>query len=140
MTAATRRKFFGIAAVSPLAAKAAAEEAISNTSRVFANGLSPFQTSGGISAEWIKEPSNSEWLRAFNNPLTRQVIESHLFESERSVYAIDPDLACLKSLSMSAKITYQRRRNVQRRIDQMTLDYPWNRLVKFVRSKLDLLP
>lgn len=57
-------------------------------------------------------------------------------EDERAsgVGYIDPDIAVYKSFSLNAKIVFQRQRNVQRRYERLTTDYPWSRLNALLRK------
>jgi len=136
---ASRRKFFGLMAAAPAAGRAMAEELMAKQTNIIANGLSagygnPVASTGG----WVSEPTQPQWQIALKNPALKQLIESTLFESEKRVGSIDPDIACMRSFSLNAKIAFQRQRNVALRITQMQEDYPWQQMLKKVRAGLGL--
>ncbi|MBK8009583.1 MAG: hypothetical protein IPK23_15025 [Rhizobiales bacterium] len=62
------------------------------------------------------------------NAAARAEAESVIFEDERKVGFIDPDIACARSYSLNAKIAYQRQRNVERRLQQLQNEWPWQKL------------
>ena len=136
MIAATRRRFFSVMGVSPLAAKAVADKAIADISGVSVSGLTtngpPLADGGQLSA--------SQYRIALSNPTLRCAIEGMLYEEERKVYQIDSDMASKKSWSLNAKVAFQRQRNVEARIKYMSEEYAWNRVQRFVMKALGLRP
>jgi hypothetical protein len=110
-----RRKFFGVAAVSPLAAKEAAIKA-AEAFEMEVSGMSLYSDSlyTGINVPdfddedgttmrtiWdaIKEIGMPEWKR------------DDLWDDARRSRTIDPDIASMRSVSMSAKLDMQWKRN-----------------------------
>lgn len=66
---------------------------------------------------------------ALKNPELRAELESLVYEDNRHVGWLDHDLASKRSFSLAAKVTFQRQRNVQRRIEQDVLESsPWRRI------------
>jgi hypothetical protein len=129
----------------PFAGKAAAERAAASLSGI-RDGLGAAgiynepQTSVGHPATASREATNAQITRALLDPKTRQEIESILFQQEyRSVSVIDADIAVHRSFSLSAKIAFQRQRNVERHLEGMSADSPWrqvqNALQKFLGWK-----
>ena len=127
---ATRRRFFALAGASPLAAKAAADKTISELTGVATVGYGNGQPSA------ISEVSPDQYRFALLNPFTRRAIEELIYEQEHIVGRLDIDLASYKSFSMAAKVTFQRQRNVEQRMRDLTRDYSWNRLAGIARKAL----
>ncbi len=73
---------------------------------------------------------------AFSNLQSREAIRAILFEEYKLVGAIDHDIASKRSFSLAAKVTFQRQRNVERRIDEMQAAYPHERINKIIRGFL----
>ena len=126
-----RRKFFGVAAVSPLAAKEAAqkvaEEAqwqasdISVYSDSFYSGVSIPDTEPNMRSLWqaIRDMGMPEWKK------------QDLWEDARRSRTLDPDIASMRSLSLSAKM----RKQWQRNYDQLVANaYKQIELEKLKRS------
>lgn len=147
---ANRRRFLqviGLAPVAgPLAAKAAADKTIAEAAGVGLSGLgAPFGFLGNPS---YGEPQPSPGLKhldfrvAMRIPAVRRQIEEAMYEQERVVLRIDPDLAALRSFSLNAKITFQRQRNVAREMDLLQNQYAWHRIQNAVRRfvGMELLP
>lgn len=67
---------------------------------------------------------------AINLPWFREELETLMAENHRYVNHLDPDLAVLRSISLSAKIVYQRKRNIARAMQNYTEDEPWEKLNK----------
>jgi hypothetical protein len=79
---------------------------------------------GAGSAPSSKAEANHENRKlALNFPDIRAEYESVLYDAYRNVYRLDPDLAIKKSFSLSAKITYQRQRNVASAMREQTTGY-----------------
>lgn len=116
---ATRRRMLSIIAgvpiVGPLATKLALDQQTMLTTGI---AQSVGQTSWGMYGQPqggqtpnISRPLN--YPAMFNVPWFKSEVESVFYEEHRRVSFIDHDIACLRSLSMSAKIAFQRQRNVK---------------------------
>lgn len=113
----------------PLAAKAAADEAILGTAGVFADrdvrenvvssaGMKPFDEDAAVKA-------------ASKIPGLRQELETLLFEQCSHVDYLDIDIANKRSFSPAAKIAFQRQRNVEREWERRLAGYegrPYRRI------------
>lgn len=135
---ATRRRFLGLLPAAPLAGKAAADAAIAELSGVRANGLA--NNGGWISAvpSGKDGPSDGNLLKkAWQMPAFRGELESMLYEQNRRVGYLDPDIANKRSFSMAAKIAYQRQREVERSLQEWLDQGLWDRrraLMKRIRK------
>jgi hypothetical protein len=124
-----RRKFLqalGAAPVAaPLLAKQAAENQIANLTRVGMLG-------GTNDSTPCAQATSGDTVVKFRQALTlgfKKQIEAIIYAEEHHVGYIDHDIAVLKSVSLSAKIAYQRKRNVERRIREMNTGvHYWDRL------------
>lgn len=138
----TRRSALRALVALPFAGKAAAESAAASLSgireglghsAIYPNALSSVGPTHS-------EPTKAQVTRALLDPKARQEIESILFQQEyRSVSFIDADIAVHRSFSLSAKIAFQRQRNVERHLEGMGADSAWrqvqNALHKFLGWK-----
>lgn len=125
-----RRMFFGLMGTAPLAAKAAADDMIAKAAGAYtSNGLG--NAGIGLSASVGNTPQQgvsvtdgvkylpyeqrvmgaADFVKAFGIP---EVMEFELRDQARSISALDPDIACKASWSMSVKLMTQRERNYQR--------------------------
>lgn len=112
----------------PVAAKVAADEAMAKTAGVFApNGLG--NASMGLSyggKDVVGEVNTgtyipyekrltgaADYIKMFGIP---EVMEYELRDRARCVNALDPDIACKGSWSMSVKLMTQRQRNYEREL------------------------
>lgn len=121
----------------PVAAKAAAESAAADLIGV--TMLPGVMIAGAPQgATGIAELSTDQHRQALLNPLTRRAVESLLYEDEQVVTRLDPDIACMRSFSLNAKITFQRQRNVERRMRGLQQKWPWQRLTETIREALGL--
>ena len=124
-----RRAFLRVAALSPLAAKKAAEATAAEMSGTITAGHGKWYGSGADpEPNTTASPSKTDWRRMLGDAVHRREVESVLFEDERKVGFIDPDIACARSYSLNAKIAYQRQRNVERRLQQLQDEWPWQKL------------
>ena len=111
-----RRKFFGVAATSPFAARETARK-LAEAAQLEASGLSVYSDSlftsySGLDFDddsatrslWdaIKELGMPEWKR------------DDLWDDAKRSRTIDPDIASMRSVSMSAKLDMQWQRNYDR--------------------------
>lgn len=129
---ATRRKFFAFAGSAPLAARVAADKAISEIAHINSTGLASGEPMGNVAL------TPGQYRLALLNPYTLRSVEALLYEQERNVYNIDLDLAMCRSFSLAAKVTYQRQRNVEKRLKEMRYGYSWDRLSDMVKKALGL--
>jgi len=113
-----RRKFLAFMAAGPVAAKAAADKVALGHMGISTTGLAdPIDqpcTSGSETEDGIK---TLDWLRAHGIPEWRM---EDIEKEAKFVRALDPDLACNKSMSLAAKIYSQRDRQLARLIDEET--------------------
>lgn len=132
---ATRRRFFSFAGGAVGAARVTAEKVASELSGVsLSGGMSLVQ---GISSS-SDEPTSLQTRLALANPFTRRTVEALIYQEERSPSRIDPDLAVLKSVSFSAKVTLQRQRNVKARLAHMEHGWPWLRITNTIKDALGM--
>lgn len=119
------------AAAAPIAGKQIAEEAAAKLAGVYTGGGI---SSAGLSAapQSSDDPSPEAYRFSLKIPHVREEVERMLFQQERLVGYIDPDIAVMRSVSLSAKICYQRKRNVERRMEELQNEWPWQRLRKLV--------
>jgi len=106
-----RRKFFGVAAVSPMAAKEAAQKVIEEAqwqasdislySDSFYSGVSIPETEPNMRSLWhaIRDMGMPDWKK------------EDLWEDARRSRTLDPDIASMRSMSLSAKMRKQWKRN-----------------------------
>ncbi len=115
----SRRKFLGFIGLSPIAAKAAADELA--IKEMLGTGVSNFgslspgpilNSAGGSSSEpnWMKP---LKWLK--QNKLPDWTLDQ-IRNDCRQVSALDPDIAAKRSWSPAVKIAEQRERNYQREV------------------------
>lgn len=122
----SRRSFFAFMGTAPIAAKAAADEVIAKSVGTFAaNGLGnasmglpygglPYGEGVGNSIPYEKRLMGaSDYIKMFGIP---EVMEYELRDRARTVMALDPDIACKASWSMSVKLMTQRQRNYEREL------------------------
>lgn len=106
-----RRKFFGVAAVSPLAAKEVAQKAIEEA-QWQASDISLYSDSfyTGVSISEAEPNMRSIWqaIRDMGMPDWKK---QDLWEDARRSRTLDPDIASMRSLSLSAKMRKQWKRN-----------------------------
>ena len=110
-----RRKFFGVAAASPIAAKQAAEKVI-EAAEMEISGMSLHSDSlyTGLTMPGFDDddetPMRSLWqaIKELGMPEWKR---DDLWDDAKRSRTIDPDIASLKSMSMSAKLDMQWRRN-----------------------------
>lgn len=133
----TRRSFFALAGVTPFAAKATVDAEIAKSAAIGITGMgdTTFGLGGGLpdAGDFEKKlVATADYIKMFGIP---PVIEQDIRVRARSVYALDPDLACKQSWSMSVKILTQRQRNYQRMVDQMK-DAGWQQRGRAALKKL----
>lgn len=118
-----RRSFFALMGATPLAAKAAADEAMAKSVGIVGNGLGgggfglPYGAPGADGVPFEKRLIGaSDYIKMFGIP---EVMEYEIRNSIRCVSCLDPDIACKASWSMSVKIMTQRQRNYAREIERI---------------------
>jgi hypothetical protein len=135
-----RRRFFGLMAAAPVAARTVAESAAADLSRVRVSGLvdgGAIASGGSFGGPVTNSPMvdpRAMLKRALLDPNKRAEIESMLFERNQAVGAIDSDLACYRSFSLNAKIAFQRQRNVQRALQEELGEATWQRWHELYRK------
>jgi hypothetical protein len=123
-----RRKLLSAFATAPLAARAAVEDAAEKLARIDTSGIGSYTPHAAHEDE-----KRAQIARALLNPLMRRSVEEILYRDEcRYVESIDADLVAMRSWSLAAKITFQRRRNVERRLRVMQHGWTWDRLGKLL--------
>lgn len=63
--------------------------------------------------------------RILANEFYRRQVESSLYEANADVRCLDPDIANKKSFSLSAKVTFQRQRNVAKELQRIQTEGDW---------------
>lgn len=124
---ANRRGFLGLLGVgvvsAPLAAKAAAEAEISNLTglrgtqalAVGISGSTPISSGIGVGSGCVSEYTLADnYLNLWGK--LPSFVEDSLKERSKTVFHLDPDIACKKSWSLNVKIQEQRQRNFQREL------------------------
>ncbi|MGE3247553.1 MAG: hypothetical protein AB7F96_22590 [Beijerinckiaceae bacterium] len=114
-----RRSFFGVAVASPFAAKEAAQKVIEQAAQMDAGGISYYSDSlyTGISASSDEGPMRSLWdaIKDIGMPDWKR---DDLREDARRSRTLDPDIAAMKSFSLSAKMRMQWDRNYRTLVDR----------------------
>jgi len=126
-----RRGFLGGILASPLALKAAAEEKIASLSNIYMKGTTQVSTSvledivardswGGESVGISGESWTARGLKELRllKTFAPQLLEKKRRADARRVHEIDPDLAGLQSMSLAAKIAFQRERLYKRSLEE----------------------
>lgn len=142
-----RRKVLGLLGAVPvvgpsLAAKLQHETKSAGLAAIQTNGLS-YGSSGGVPPAEMGEftPLALQQKRlAMQLPWVRSAVEEALREQCHYVGALDPDLAILKSVSLSAKICYQRQRNIERAINSYGREQPWMKLQSLWHKISGIIP
>lgn len=134
-----RRKFLNLLKVvpfvSPIATKQSADsiaEKLIGLSMDTSNSLNSGSSDVGASV------SRAQRKIALLIPGVREQVEKLFRQQNKEIYRIDPDLAVLKSVSLSAKIAYQRQRIVKKSVEDLTTGYCWDEVDTLVRKALSL--
>lgn len=87
------------------------------------------------------EPTPQQWKLLLRNQLLRSEVESVFYEDYRVIGRIDPDIAVLRSLSLNAKIAFQRQRIVARNLENLGQGHtsPWYRIRQLSQKYLKQL-
>jgi hypothetical protein len=114
-----RRSFFGVAVASPFAAKEAASKVIEQAAQMEAGGIGLYSDSlyTGIAATGDDGPMRSIWdaIKDIGIPDWKR---EDLRDDARRSRTLDPDIAAMKSFSLSAKMRLQWERNYQTLVDR----------------------
>lgn len=138
MKALARRGFLKLLPATPFAVRTAAEETARTISKIEVSGVGQDNSIGarGLPSTCLSstDPSADQWRTALRNLGLREQIESLIYENNRFVNRIDPDIAVLRSYSLNAKIAFQRQRNVALDLKNFEGDgsYPYARMVKLI--------
>lgn len=113
------------------------------SSEASAAGLAQLNTSG-LQQTSFPAPSPPDSLLtqrrlAMQLPWVRQELEQLLAEQHHHVSVLDTDLAVLKSVSLSAKICYQRQRNIKSAMLRYETKQPWERIEKLFSTVRGIL-
>jgi len=130
--ALARRSFLRVIGMAPIAAKMAAEDAVSKAAVINVSGIGSYGGMVGRSSSGPESITPSQYKMAFASKAFRGIFESEIFEQQRHVPLLDYDIAQHKTFSLAAKIAFQRQRNVERYMQSMQIDSPWERLPKMV--------
>lgn len=124
----SRRSFFALMSATPIAAKATIDAEIAkNVGAFVANGLgnasmglpyggSPIADEGPHVPYEKRLMGAADYIKMFGIP---EVMEYELRDRSRCVNALDPDIACKASWSMSVKLMTQRQRNYEREVQRI---------------------
>lgn len=132
----SRRKMLSILAgvpiAGPLAAKLAGDQATADLAMINLKGHFPsvpdgYAVPGNAPTEGITE---AQRRLAIKIPWVRDQIKEIFREDSYYVGGIDHDIANKRSWSVAAKVTFQRQRNIERKLDQCVKEYTWNRISK----------
>lgn len=126
---ASRRSFFALMGATPIAAKATIDAEIAKNVGAFAtNGLGNASLGlsyGCVATETGPSPyvpyerrimGAADYIKMFGIP---EVMEFELRDRSRAINALDPDIACKSSWSMSVKLMTQRQRNYEREVQRI---------------------
>lgn len=111
-----RRKFLRLLGISPLTASAAAKSALSQTGYSVMDGVPSVGSLAPLLAPHGKAPF-AQYLRDVllrKQALPTWKLEKLKLEATQNWRGLDPDLASMQSVSVSAKIAEQRKRNLAR--------------------------
>lgn len=142
-----RRKVLGLLGSMPvvgpsLTAKWQHETKSAGLAAIQTNGLS-YGSSGGMPPAEMGEntvPALQRKRIAMQLPWVREAVEDAFREQCHYVGALDHDLAILKSVSLSAKICYQRQRNIERAIAGYGAEEPWVKLNSLWHKITGIIP
>lgn len=150
-----RRGFLKLLPAAGFAGKLAAEDAAKQLSGLGSTGF-PQNAGGGWAVEGLGCAPNQPApislsqgsaisidarrriiQRVLRIPKLRGELESILYEDQRHVGYIDPDLAAKRSFSLAAKVTFQRQRNVERALqNQVYQDSPYQQVERWTERVL----
>lgn len=115
-------------AASKIALKELSEESMSKLSAI-SQGVGYAGSPGANGSIGAYNVPAETWTKHLRNKVFRAQLEDLLWEKHKQVCFIDPDLACMKSFSLNAKIAFQRRKNVERELkDFGVVGDVWSRI------------
>lgn len=130
---ATRRSALALFGLAPAAAPIAAKRALDfETKQLMAGGFGGAGAGAPSSSEEGATPTQDQKRLALRIPVVRSELTSLLYEEQQGYNGLDPDLACLHSMSLNARLAFQRQRNVQRRLKEIEKGWIWQRFDKTV--------
>lgn len=159
-TVLKRRGFLKAFAAAPFVAKQAAEQAaigMMNGKTLGVDSMAPpndlvrgaigtatselaasQQPADYIKVDRLTEKAARQILKlALKDPDIKRQLDSLMMQTHRTVMWLDADLAVNRSMSLAAKICYQRRRNVEHDLKQeLDRTNPWSRMQRFVGKLL----
>ena len=115
-----RRSFFGVAAASPFAAREAAAKAV-EAAQMEMSGMSTFSDSLYTGTTYVEfdddTPSKTLWdvIKEVGMPEWKK---DDLWDDAKRSRTIDPDIAAMRSVSMTAKLDMQWKRNYQTLVER----------------------
>lgn len=137
----SRRSAAALIAGFPFAGKAVARELVGQTAPVgmgaISGGMSTaaapsdYYAGQSLKSDVCRGPVMQEWEAsrlALAHPQMRKLMLAAAYAKHRSIAIVDPDIEVYRSFSPMAKITFQRQRNVDREIEQITTEPQWNLL------------
>jgi hypothetical protein len=132
----SRRSAAALLAGLPFAGKAVAREIVNHTSPAgigaIAEAACPsYYYGSSLKQEACRGPVMQEWEAsrlALAHPKMRALMMAAAYAKHRNIVSVDPDIEVYRSFSPMAKITFQRQRNVEREIEQITTEPQWNLL------------
>lgn len=131
-----RRGFLGFMAAAPVASTMVAKEVAEGGALTAGREAGSIRVLGdGVPSGYI-QPSSEQRRAALMLPWVRDQIEALVREEHHGVYRIDPDIAIHRSVSLSAKIAFQRQRNVERRMKEIESEYAYERINKTIFAAL----
>lgn len=134
----SRRNIFGLAAAAPIFGNALAESIGQNmTPGMGAQQLGVGQSAGNMPISPRMEHKSAIRL-IFGDTEALAEIRSELFAEQRHISSIDPDILVMKTWSPMAKLTFQKRRNVERALAELQ-DDRFDRPTRYVRAFTDRL-
>lgn len=139
-----RRKMLGLLGMTPLAAKAAAEQEVAGLTQLRGSPLPRGRLPDPIELPGMNSRADhtsqlATYVRTFGLPAH---VEREVRRQARYVTSLDPDIACKRSWSLNVKIQHQRERNVEYQIERYAERDWWQKAQKQfkVMTGLDWYP
>lgn len=138
MIAATRRNILALIGMAPTTAIGMKRALDARTLGLAAGGDGIPRGGQPISGADERTPDQMQTRAALQIPASRAQIRSILYEEQRGLNWLEPDLACLHSMSVNARLCYQRQRNVERRLAEMEKGWSWQRMNRAILGAIGL--
>lgn len=119
----TRRKFLGFIALSPVAAKATAEETAKELSGINTRGFGTVENYSGPIEDDYKPSLRIKLLRRLLKLGIPEFKKAKMRREARSVYNLNPNIAAMKSTSLVAKVRQQKEQNYRDMERQFWIDF-----------------